>query len=452
MSEVRAKPRFAPKKKVPAAGSGEASQEPAIASKTDPATSQRDAAQQGSSSSSSSSRSDGRYGGGKVRPEGRGGAGGRGAGGRGGRGRGSYASNPSGKAFFSGDSGALGHGKGVSSSATKGESIKSRPVGAPGVKVKLEAGAKPAIRTDQSVTADQDIISQETIEVADTGDKYNWTQEVEMDPELGGRKRVLKGKAGKTGKAEFGSFQYNIPAEDASSDSDVDAMVVQEIKTEPHNAVFSEAAPRALLDRSPPTVAADALLLSQSRDKEVLEREKDENIFLLQMPSGFALPKRDALHDSDPDVTILNSSVEGKCGKIGKLQLMASGRLLIVLDDGTRFEVNRGLATTFSQYLCAISTDYSKVEAKAAPEATAKGNGSKAAADASHSSGEAYEQGPTRGELYTMGPITAKWTVTPEHDIGELKQLNLARPVTKGPVIKQESEETMGVDVNELYE
>ena len=87
-------------------------------------------------------------------------------------------SNPSGKAFFSGDSGALGHGKG--GSAIKADSIKSRPAGAPGVKIKLEAGAKPAIRTDHTVTADQDIISMETIEVADTGDVYDWTQEVEM--------------------------------------------------------------------------------------------------------------------------------------------------------------------------------------------------------------------------------------------------------------------------------
>jgi len=458
MSDARAKPRFAPKQKASTGDSGDAiaaSQEPAKAEVAPP---RRDAAH-----ASGGSRVDGR-----GRERGRGfGEGGRGSagGGRsgGGRGRGSYMFNPSGKAFFSGDSGTLQHTKGHST-AIKVDSSKGRGLGGPEVKIKQELGIKGATRADQSVVADKDVISTETIEIHDTGDVYVWAPEIEMDPELGGRRRMLG--RGKAGKMEAGGFQYNIPAEDASSDSDNDNEDNVNSREEPTGlraAAFNEAAPCALSDRSALSLseAHDAPLLTKSQDAEVLAREKDENIFLLQMPSGFALPKRDERHggvELDPDVTLVSSSTgdKARCGKVGKLQLMASGRLFIVLDNGTRFEVHRGLATSFSQHLCAIYVDGSQSETKPSADTAgaggAKGRGLKAAIEATQGNGDVYEEGPTHGELYTMGPITAKWTVTPEHDIGEHSQLNSARPVAKAPVIKSENEEALGADVHELYE
>ena len=428
MSEARPKPRFVPKKKATTSENGESANpsNESVAEQSLDALDRRNNVREASSGDNNGRQP--RVGDRKgAREGGRGSFEDRGRGGRGGRGRGNYVSNPSGKAFFSGDSGALAHSKGPSP-FIKSES-KAKSSSAPDVRVKVESDK---IHGNQ-IAADQNIVSRETIESYDFSGGDSNIMEVdamELDPT---RRRRLQGRIKGT-KTEAGSFQYNISAEDASSESDDDVTVLQDRRTSSLN--FTEAFPRALTDDALFAVKHEEGLLSSSQDNDILQKEQEENVFLIQMPSGLALPKR----------TVDNSGAPGdKCGKIGKMQLMSSGRLIFVLHDGTQFEVHRGLATSFSQHLCAIFMDGSdKSEVKQESSSSTRSKISK-----SGTSQDEYEEGPIQGELFTMGPITAKWTVTPSHDIGELRKLPTASVKDQGFVIEEESEV---VEMNELYE
>ena len=210
-----------------------------------------------------------------------------------------------------------------------------------------------------------------------------------------------RSKFGRGVKGAAGVFQFNIAAEDASSESDGDGDADLDDVVAP----FREQAPFSL-KAVPRAVTESAPLLSASADEDMLKKERDENIFLLQMPSSLPLSRVEnpaaattgtAANPQDPEAPVPEASPAPKPGKIGRLQLMASGKLFMVLDSGSKYEVHEGLAATFSQHLVSVSAD--------------KGAAGAVKAERGQIVPEAFNNGP-HGSLHTMGSVTRKWVVT----------------------------------------
>ena len=418
MSEPRAKPRFAPRKK----SAAKAAEEPSAASAAEAAAAvaQPSAATSVGARLVGDSSSSSRQGSGHGE---RNSGGVRGRGGRpadvgrdknnkdAGRGHKSNIANLSGKAFFSGNSGtvtlkgpASGRTHAGASSGQGGVGAGAGPgftVGRLGISVKLERGASGSLLGSEQVedVCADDVVGQHASELYD-GDDF-------------GRKG-RRSKVGMGLKGEGGVFQFNIPAEDASSESDgegVGAAALEDIVVP-----FREQAPFSLKASATPKVEVEgacAPLLSSSTDEEVLKKEQDDSIFLLQMPSSLPL-SRVVSHDplasgtaanpQDPEAPAPTPTPAPQPGKIGKLQIMSSGKLFMVLDNGSRYEVHEGLVATFSQHLASVTTQRPGV--KSEPSDGVK----------TEIVPEVFNDGSTNGTLHTIGNITRKWVVTPAID------------------------------------
>jgi hypothetical protein len=84
------------------------------------------------------------------------------------------------------------------------------------------------------------------------------------------------------------------------------------------------------------------------------------NFMNIQFPSDFMM--RPCVDENDAKkVDLINENDTGTGsiatltpGKIGKLQLLKSGKMRIVLEDGRLYDLKRGLRTSFQQYMCGL--------------------------------------------------------------------------------------------------
>lgn len=186
-------------------------------------------------------------------------------------------------------------------------------------------------------------------------------------------------------------------------------------------------------------------VLAHPADNEGLQREGAESLFLLQLPSDLnvedlLVSKQRARQSKyggdlsvDPDAQNNNSSSSGNKpvisldahGKLGKLQLLKSGRVRMMIpcvtpDNGEEtmvFEVGAGLMTSFYQAL--FSVEATSAEAAAATAAPSTAGASSASASATEVKAEQPVQ---KNALTILGAITRKLVITPPFSVlGEKK-------------------------------
>ncbi len=102
--------------------------------------------------------------------------------------------------------------------------------------------------------------------------------------------------------------------------------------------------------------------------------------------------------------------------KLGKMQLMRSGKVRIVTDSGEVYDVNSGIAVAFAQYLADIDLKSGTSTSETASNMAASHN-----SKASHN-GKDTNRKTIGGDLYLMGRITHKLVVTPLHNTMEINK------------------------------
>lgn len=134
-------------------------------------------------------------------------------------------------------------------------------------------------------------------------------------------------------------------------------------------------------------ILAQEAILAPPDDLEALDYEERTSLFLLQMPSDLK--------------TVAN-------GKLGKLQLLRSGKVRLVTNDGKSFDVRNGLAACFMQSL--VTVDVSQSEAKPSPEGEQSAPSKKKSKEVPVTS--------EQGTMHLMGNITKKLVLTPNYELG----------------------------------
>lgn len=144
------------------------------------------------------------------------------------------------------------------------------------------------------------------------------------------------------------------------------------------------------LPLGPSTTALRRLLAAQPiladpSDAEALEREESTSLFLIQMPSDLRFSS--ILKSTNSSSSAETNSKKNKISsaRLGKMQLLKSGKVRMVTDDGKVYEVSSGLAASFQHCLMSINCP---------AEATAT-------------------NASTQGSLCVMGNITKKLVITP---------------------------------------
>jgi hypothetical protein len=115
---------------------------------------------------------------------------------------------------------------------------------------------------------------------------------------------------------------------------------------------------------------------------------------------------------------------------LGKLQLLKSGRVVLITTTGLRYDVSNGMATCFSQYLSSLDIDLSE-EAKKASAAAATANLTHTPSSSSSSSSAYSRQNikppqpviPITGKLCMLDRISRKLIITPQYDIGKMRNI-----------------------------
>lgn len=178
---------------------------------------------------------------------------------------------------------------------------------------------------------------------------------------------------------------------------------------------------------------ANAPILADPNDQEALQREEESTLILMQMPSSLRFPSFSSATGESSSAAIplddvgaqraaakaLQNTATSKPGHVGKMQLLRSGKVRIITNDGKIYEVNSGIAVAFAQYLGSIdmkekiSTSNSSsssnsnrdVKPDIKPVLSAGGKGFSMATAAAVS-----------GEMHVMGRVTHKIVVTPLED------------------------------------
>ncbi len=126
------------------------------------------------------------------------------------------------------------------------------------------------------------------------------------------------------------------------------------------------------------------------------------------------------------------------------MQVMKSKKVFLVLNDGRRYEVNPGMAASFSQYAGAIHVD--KQEPGQSHTSTA-GAGS---TSSKQRGGGDPKNVTVQGALNMLGGVTSKWVVTPSHMIGQQKKISTARQADQSHL--KMKEETVEVQHEHLMD
>jgi hypothetical protein len=101
-------------------------------------------------------------------------------------------------------------------------------------------------------------------------------------------------------------------------------------------------------------------------------------------------------------------------GKIGKLQIMKSGKMFLVSAvDGRRYELTSGMQSSFAQYAASVTTD--KPIASSSSTVTIK-------------SEQGVASTTMRGAIHMLGNITQKLVILPEYEIGSRKAAPSKQP------------------------
>lgn len=370
MSEPRAKPRFAPRKKVVKdieESSVEPKEESLRSGEIYPSVVEGGEKRTHNSAESNSRANSDR--GARKNNRTTGGRSGRGSS-RNEGGRGGSIANLSGKAFFSGNSGSIGQ---------KLVTRKGKP-------------------TERAIASTY--IKQESSEVVENVSEKTFGEHAGDTAPVVSRAGTGEARRSKS-RGDPALFSFNIPADDAGSDSGAEDADFGMDKQ------FREDAPLSLNPAATST-KDDGLLLPLSENKKDLLKGHTDDIFLVQMPSSLPLARPAAVNRLpsalDPDVIAITTEPvaahASKPGRIGKIQFMESGDAFIILADGTKFEVHRGLGVSFSQHLASIATTYSTNDVKVEAVDDAVGGWNRS-------------DDTSRNGLFNMGKITAKWVVTP---------------------------------------
>lgn len=179
-------------------------------------------------------------------------------------------------------------------------------------------------------------------------------------------------------------------------------------------------------------------ILANPNDTEGLMKEELSSLFLLQMPSDLQFGKILESWKHTTGSEAAPSGVQQKLvnGRLGKLQLLGSGRVRLVTESGLTYQVSSGLAASFSQTLAAIETRDIPVDTSSS---TSAGGGSSSSSSGKSlgrlkragagggsvsGGGESTEPvlDPSKvGDIHFMGNITKKLVLTPEYEIGTKK-------------------------------
>lgn len=120
---------------------------------------------------------------------------------------------------------------------------------------------------------------------------------------------------------------------------------------------------------------------------------------------------------------------------LGKLQLLKSGRVILITTNGLKYDVNNGMATCFSQYLFSLDIDLSE-EAKKASAAAATCNTNQTLPSSSSSAYSRQNIKPSQpvipitGKLCMLDRISRKLIITPQYDIGKMRNVKVESKVS----------------------
>eukprot|EP01034_Spumella_vulgaris_P026164 gene26164-32699_t len=136
-------------------------------------------------------------------------------------------------------------------------------------------------------------------------------------------------------------------------------------------------------------LAAESIL-ADPHDIEALEKEESSSLFLIQMPSDLNFNHiLESRRQEGDERKVSENDVQVKNGRLGKLQLLKSGKVRLVTDCGKSYEVSSGMAASFAQYLTSIQLNEVAPEVKSTePSATGGANGAVKPATASNSTGQ----------------------------------------------------------------
>jgi hypothetical protein len=197
---------------------------------------------------------------------------------------------------------------------------------------------------------------------------------------------------------------------------------------------------------------SEAPLFAHPKDTVGLNREETESTMLIQFPTSVLLgnnnprsrgkPKdvddepMDLTADGSSSSSGVNSSSDHPTstsaqsshfteylkeqklapGRIGKLQIMESGKVFLVTDAGLKFELYAGLTTCFSQYVAAV--DIAAHQAAAAANVKAEpvsdaGSGAAMSSTQDRATGSNMGQTQADAQMYMLSPVTRKVIVAP---------------------------------------
>jgi hypothetical protein len=147
--------------------------------------------------------------------------------------------------------------------------------------------------------------------------------------------------------------------------------------------------------------------------------------FSFSIDTSSAVPSSSSSSSSSLAALLATSSSSSESlGKIGKIQLLKSGKVRFVTKNGQSYEIKNGLTSSFLQTLMNVDVQQptapssSSVDNPAPPSASSSSEKKKKSTNDKTTATATLLTTEIRGNIHFMGNITKKLVITPSYELG----------------------------------